>query len=89
MLYAPAEDSAMPAYRFLFDEVKVVGQVSDDALNLDAPTGYQIVPTERARSLVAYLAYRNDTYAYPETNFVPTEPEAESDDEAAETEEGH
>lgn len=87
MLYSPAEGSAMPAYRFLFDEVKVVGEVSNDALNLDAPAGYQIVPTERARSLVAYLAYRNDTYAYPETNFVPTEPE--SDDDAAETEGGH
>ncbi len=84
-LYAPAQmapDSNMPAYRFLFEETEIVGERSKDALDVQAPAGYQVVPTERARSLVAYLAHLNDTYAYPETNYVYP------DDEGAE-EEGH
>jgi cytochrome c oxidase cbb3-type subunit II len=51
--------SSMPAYRFLFTTQKISGQPSQDALVLtpaDAPpTGYEIVPTSQAKSLVAYL----------------------------------
>ena len=75
----------MPAYRFLFEETEIVGEAAADALDVIAPDGYQVVPTERARSLVAYLAYRNDTYAYPETNYIPPVVE----DEESTTEEGH
>ena len=88
-LYAPnqvVDGSSMPAYRFLYETRKVVGERSDEALNLPVNPGYEIVPTERARSLVAYLMYLNDTYSYPEVNFVPSE-----EDHSAETAEegGH
>ncbi len=86
LLYAPA--AAKPAYKFLFEESKIVGEVSTDAIDVGAEDGYQVVPTERARSLAAYLLHRQDTYAYPETNFVPPEPEAEESADG-ETEGGH
>ncbi|PYK30372.1 MAG: hypothetical protein DME57_07055 [Verrucomicrobia bacterium] len=64
-LYSPRSinpdnrDSTMPAYRYLFDEVRVEGERSADALQLtgpDAPpAGYEIVPTYDAKCLVAYL----------------------------------
>ena len=61
-LYDPrtlSPHSSMPAYRFLFVTRKITGQPSRDALVLpdaDAPpAGYEIVPTARAKSLVAYL----------------------------------
>jgi len=61
-LYAPANEvpgSTMPPNRFLFEKRKIGRQPSPDALNLTgalAPeTGYEIVPTEKARSLIAYL----------------------------------
>ncbi len=61
-LYNPrsvVEDSVMPAHRFLFETRKIVGQRSDYAVNLtgaDTPRyGYEVVPTEDARALVAYL----------------------------------
>ena len=68
----------MPAYAFLFDKSKVIGQVSDHALNLvgpdKAPVGYQIVPTLKARLLVAYLLNLNSTYDYPEAKPVADAP---------------
>jgi cytochrome c oxidase cbb3-type subunit 2 len=57
-LYQPAAavaDSTMPPYRYLFKRSKVTGARSLDALSVDAGDGFQIVPTERARDLVAYL----------------------------------
>lgn len=64
----------MPAYRFLFEERRIVGEPSAHALPLPAShaprPGYEIVPTARAESLVAYLTSLKDTYAYPETNNV-------------------
>ncbi|HEY3757911.1 MAG TPA: cbb3-type cytochrome c oxidase subunit II [Opitutaceae bacterium] len=60
----------MPSYAFLFDDRKIVGQRSDEALQLtgrhEAKPGYEIVPTAAARSLAAYLLSLNSTYAYPE-----------------------
>jgi cytochrome c oxidase cbb3-type subunit 2 len=51
--------SSMPAYRFLFITQKISGEPSKNALVLPAadapPTGYEIVPTAQAKSLVAYL----------------------------------
>ena len=76
----------MPAYTFLFEERKIVGQPSPDALNVPVAVGYEVVPTERARSLAAYLSSLNDTYSFPEVNFVP--PTEENDAENAE-EGGH
>ncbi len=88
LLYAPEQalpGSNMPAYRFLFEESKISGERSKDALDVAVAPGYQVIPTERARSLVAYLSYLEDVYAYPETQYVYPEKEA-SDDAAAEEE---
>ena len=61
-LYAPKsvlKDSTMPAYRFLFQKRKAGSHPAPDALQLPkefAPeAGYEIVPTEDAQALVAYL----------------------------------
>lgn len=47
------------------------------------------MPTERAKSLVAYLINLKDTYAYPETFNVFPEEEAEAEQSEAPAEEGH
>jgi hypothetical protein len=61
----------MPAYSFLFQDVKVSGQVPKTALRLtgkSAPSpGHAVVPTERAQVLVAYLLSLNTAYDYPES----------------------
>jgi len=73
LLYAPQSIAAgtnMPAYKFLFDVHPVAGrQPSSEALKLTGkfapPAGYEVVPTPRARALVAYLQSLKDTYDYP------------------------
>jgi cytochrome c oxidase cbb3-type subunit 2 len=57
-----------PPYAFLFESRPVSGEISVDALpaRLVAAQGRQIVPTERARTLVAYLQSLNTPYEYPE-----------------------
>jgi cytochrome c oxidase cbb3-type subunit 2 len=66
---------AMPAFPFLFEDRRIFGQLSDDALpltgRLEPAPGRQIVPTDRARELVAYLMSLNTTYDYPEARPVP------------------
>jgi cytochrome c oxidase cbb3-type subunit 2 len=51
--------STMPPYRFLFAERKKQGLPTPDTLKLDGPwtppEGFEIVPTDEARALVAYL----------------------------------
>lgn len=61
-LYAPESEikgSTMPAYRFLFEKRKAGKVASADALQLTGefapPAGFEIVPTDEARALVAYL----------------------------------
>jgi cbb3-type cytochrome oxidase cytochrome c subunit len=62
-LYAPqsvVKDSMMPPFRYLFEvRKKVDGEFSPDALNLPkkfAPSAdYEVVPTDDAKKLVAYL----------------------------------
>jgi cytochrome c oxidase cbb3-type subunit 2 len=67
-LYNPkstAPSSTMPPYKILFEERRVDGEPSVDALRVDgnlvAPKGksaedaWQVVPTAEARELVAYL----------------------------------
>lgn len=77
VLYLGAETH--PSYRFLFDERKVVGEPSSHALQLKGnwapPAGYEIVPTERAQTLVAYLLSLNNAYDYPESR--PVAPAAD------------
>ncbi|WP_438479451.1 cbb3-type cytochrome c oxidase subunit II [Oleiharenicola lentus] len=73
LLYAPesvSAGSAMPAHKFLFDVRPLAGsQPSAHAIKLTskyAPgAGYEVVPTQRAVALVAYLQSLKDTYDYP------------------------
>ena len=78
---------AMPPYRFLFEERAIVGERSSKALPLvgslaPAPGG-QIVPTERAQSLVAYLLSLNTTYDYPEARPFTPAPEGKEEPKPA------
>jgi cytochrome c oxidase cbb3-type subunit 2 len=70
-----AGEGAMPAYRFLFEERKIVGQVSSHALALTGalrpPEGREVIPTARAEALVAYLLSLNTVYDYPESRPAP------------------
>lgn len=79
-----------PPYPFLFEERAIVGERSAKALKLTgelAPApGRQIVPTERAQTLVAYLQSLNNTYDYPEAR--PVAPEVEKKEGAAAKKEG-
>jgi cytochrome c oxidase cbb3-type subunit 2 len=77
LLYAGV--GAMPSYKFLFEQRSIAGrQPSDHALSLhghlEPPPGTEIVPTPRARTLVAYLMSLNQSYEYPEAQ--PVEPAA-------------
>jgi cytochrome c oxidase cbb3-type subunit 2 len=69
LLYAG--QGAMPAHAFLFNQVKVTGEVPAKALKLTgsaAPAdGYAVVPSEKAQTLVAYLLSLNTVYDYPES----------------------
>jgi cytochrome c oxidase cbb3-type subunit 2 len=72
--------SIMPPFSFLYEMRKIEGGSNPDALKLTAeaakkagmpssllaPAGFEIVPNQRARDLVAYLVSLNDTYEYPE-----------------------
>ena len=73
MLYTG--QGSMPAYRFLFEERRVTGQVSEHALALTGllrpPAGREVVPTARAEALVAYLMSLNTVYDYPEAKPAP------------------
>jgi cytochrome c oxidase cbb3-type subunit 2 len=50
-------ESNMPAYRYLFEERKISGQRSAEALPVAAKKGidYEVVPTADAKALVGYL----------------------------------
>lgn len=79
-LYNPqftSPESVMPPFRYLFETRKIRnGQPSADALripetfaNEQPPEGYEIVPTDRARALVAYLLSLKLQYELPESRF--------------------
>jgi cytochrome c oxidase cbb3-type subunit 2 len=85
-LYDPqitSKGSIMAPFAFLFEKRKIVGQPSPKALGLPPPytpeRGYEVVPTQRAEALVAYLQNLKDTYAYPETRNVYVEPAAKKE----------
>lgn len=77
-LYAPSSvvpGSTMPPYRFLFEQRKISRAPSSAALQLSGdlapPAGYEIVPTDEARALAAYLvSLRVDVPLY-EAPFTP------------------
>lgn len=68
--------AAHPSYRFLFEEKDIVGERSRHSLKLTGksalPEGRQMVASERAQSLAAYLVSLNTSYAYPEARPVPS-----------------
>lgn len=78
-LYNPQITSAgsiMPPYRFLYDVKKIGSEPSPNAIKIpdtfpadQPPAGYEIVPTERAESLVAYLQSLKLDYELPEAKF--------------------
>jgi cytochrome c oxidase cbb3-type subunit 2 len=76
LLYAGS--GGMPSYRFLFEtrEIGNGAQPSEGALHLvgalEPKPGFEVVPTTRARALVAYLVSLKTTYDYPEA--VPVAP---------------
>ena len=69
--------SVMPPFRYLFETRKIRnGEPSADALRIPEtfaherpPAGYEIVPTDRARALVAYLLSLKLNYELPESRF--------------------
>jgi cytochrome c oxidase cbb3-type subunit 2 len=65
----------MPAYAFLFEQRKISGEISNHALPIATPVGYEIVPTPRAEALVSYLLSLSSPYDYPEAK-APVEPAA-------------
>ena len=68
-----------PSYRFLFTERKVEGEHATRAISTNQQNGeiYEVVPTERAQSLAAYLLSLNTTYDYPESRPVAPTQKAE------------
>ncbi len=77
-LYQPritSPGSIMPPYTYLFDVQKVEGRPSEDAIMIPEgspyapPAGYEVVPTDRAEALVAYLLSLKVDYELPEMGF--------------------
>jgi cbb3-type cytochrome oxidase cytochrome c subunit len=81
-LYAPrskAEKSTMPPYRYLFETRPIKNTPSADALHLSGeyapPPGYEVVPTDDARALAAYLvSLRADAPLFEAPLTVPQAP---------------
>jgi cytochrome c oxidase cbb3-type subunit 2 len=75
-----------PPYKFLFATGPVEGEPSADALALSGagapPAGQAVVPTARARALVAYLLNSNFGYEYPEARPLPMETKSAPQPEA-------
>jgi cytochrome c oxidase cbb3-type subunit II len=78
-LYHPritSPGSIMPPYSYLFEVRAIVGLGSSRALNIPdsspfAPAdGYEVVPTDRAEALVAYLLSLKLDYELPEIKFI-------------------
>ena len=63
--------SIMPRFSFLYEYRKIVGQRSSAALNLppewDVQPGYEVVPRDEAKALVAYLLALDRTRPLEET----------------------
>jgi len=73
-LYEPqsvTDWSIMPSYRYLYKMQKVQGQPSEVAVKglkgpYAPPPGYEVVPSEEAKQLVAYLVSLKRNYPVPE-----------------------
>ena len=84
LLYAGS--ATHPPYPFLFETRAIAGESSQHALKLAGPSapaaGYEVIPTERARTLVAYLQNLNTGYDYPEARPMPKEAPPAAKEEA-------
>jgi cytochrome c oxidase cbb3-type subunit II len=78
-LYHPritSPGSIMPPYSYLFEVREITGMGSSRALNIPEsspfapPSGYEVVPTDRAEALVAYLLSLKLDYELPEIKFI-------------------
>lgn len=81
LLYAGSDRH--PAYKFLFETRKIAGEVSSHGFapgGKNQEAGTEVVPTERGRTLVAYLLSLSTEFDYPESR--PVAP-------VAKTQEGH
>jgi cytochrome c oxidase cbb3-type subunit 2 len=74
-LYNPqitSPGSIMPPYRYLFDDRKISGEPSISAIKLKdewaPPEGREVIPTDRAKALVAYLKAQNRNEPLKEAN---------------------
>ena len=71
-LYAPRvvhQESNHPSYRYLFDERKIAGQRSVEALNLasdQVEAGMEVVPGPAAKALITYLRSLDRTHELAE-----------------------
>lgn len=65
-----------PAYKFLFETLPISGEPSARAIKSGG--GVQVVPTERAQTLVAYLLSLSTAYDYPEARPLAPEKKAEA-----------
>ncbi|HEY2047145.1 MAG TPA: cbb3-type cytochrome c oxidase subunit II [Candidatus Udaeobacter sp.] len=80
-LYAPRSinrDSNMPAYRFLYEQRRIGGERSAEALQLSGPDappeGWEIVPTYDAKCVVAYLMGLNQSHSLKDVRSVGAAP---------------
>lgn len=68
--------SIEPSHRFLYEMRQIQGQPSDDAVQgltgpHAPPPGYEVVPTDDAKALVAYLLSLKRNYPLPEAPLPP------------------
>ena len=68
--------SIMPSFRFLYKMRQIQGQPSDDAIQgltgpMAPPAGWEVVPTDEAKALVAYLVSLKRNYPLPESPMPP------------------
>ncbi len=78
-LYEPrsvTDWSIMPSFRFLYQMREIQGQPSDDAVSgligpHASPPGFEVVPSDDAKALVAYLVSLQRNYPLPESPLPP------------------
>lgn len=71
LFYAPesVQHATHPSYSFLYEKKEIKGSVAEDAVK--SCDTKQVVPTQDAKALVAYLLSLNRTYSLPEAPVKP------------------
>jgi cytochrome c oxidase cbb3-type subunit 2 len=65
-------ESTCPSFRFLFQEVEVKGNPSEEALDFPVKEGMEIIPKREAKALVSYLLSLKKDQSVPDSlNFTP------------------